>query len=760
MISFATIGLLALLSTQPAATASPAAANAPAATAPASQTMTNRECLGCHGMAAFNNPGGVSIYVDPEFFGRSVHGTLACVKCHTSVERYPHSAAASAPVRCESCHDAPRRIDGAFHRANLTNVVILHARDGNYLVQRPSGAQPTTPDAACRTCHEDATVAGSVHEGRRCVDCHRDAKPERHARPLAAPACGTCHVDEAGNVARAIHGAKAAEGDSGAPSCATCHGGHAIRHKSDPQSLTHPQNISKLCVQCHGSAEFLRGRNLPIAVDEKLYQASIHGQPSLSRGLAVSATCVDCHDAHDIRPRQDPGSRVNFAQVAKTCGRCHGEAATEYLQSAHGQSGQRGAHEVPTCSDCHGEHGVLPSSDPRSLTHRVQIAQQLCLGCHDRPALAQKYGMSGGRGASFLDSYHGMASRGNSTMAAVCTDCHGTHRILGESNVLSTIHPDNRAATCARCHPAATPQFANGMIHFSYGDHWLTNLVRWAYRGIIGGTLGGMFAWVMLLTWPAVKKRLAAAGAPAPRRFLAIEIAQHAVLAISFITLAFTGFALAFPDALWVQVLQGAGLTEELRGILHRIAGVALIAAGLLHVLYLLATPRGRWLLSRMLPGLRDAREARDHALWALGRHSHPPHMGHFAYMEKAEYWALVWGSIVMAVTGVALWFPETLPRLFTVVCEAIHYYEALLAAGAILIWHLYFAIFDPEVYPLNPAIFKGRAALGTEIADRTDDPADRTDDPAGRPSESEKSAGSVRNGSPADSRGDGKGDA
>jgi cytochrome b subunit of formate dehydrogenase len=627
-----------------------------------------------------------------------------------------------AAVRCESCHDAPRRLDGPFHQAALTDVVLLRSRDGNYVVRRPVAAVPNTPDAACVTCHAGATTAGSVHEGRRCVDCHRDAKPERHTH-LDPPACGSCHVDEAGNVARAIHGVKAAEGDTEAPSCVTCHGGHEIRHAADPQSRTHPLKVAGLCMGCHGNAEFLKGRNLSIALDETLYQASVHGRPSSSRGLAISATCIDCHNAHDIRPRNDPGSRIHFTQLAKTCGRCHASAATEYLESSHGRSGQRGAHEAPVCSDCHGEHAVLPSSDPRSLTHRVRIGQMLCLGCHDRPALARKFGLSGGRGASFLDSYHGLASRGGSTAAAVCTDCHGTHRILGVHDPRSTIHADNRTATCARCHSKATPRFAEGMIHFSYGDHWLTSLVRLLYRGIIGGTLGGMLVWVLLLTWPAVRKRFSAASIPAPRRFLPAEIIQHALLAVSFITLAVTGFALAFPDAAWVQPLQAAGLTERLRGILHRLAGLTLIGLGLAHGVYLLGTARGRWLLRRMFPAIRDAREARDHALWALGRRAHPPVMGHFAYMEKAEYWALLWGSIVMAATGLVLWFPEFLPRLFIVVCEAVHYYEALLAVGAILIWHLYFAIFDPEVYPLNPAIFRGRAALGTEIADRTDEP-------------------------------------
>ena len=36
------------------------------------------------------------------------------------------------------------------------------------------------------------------------------------------------------------------------------------------------------------------------------------------------------------------------------------------------------------------------------------------------------------------------------------------------------------------------------------------------------------------------------------------------------------------------------------------------------------------------------------------------------------------------------------------------HYYEAWLATLAILVWHFYFVIFNPDVYPMNLACWKG----------------------------------------------------
>jgi hypothetical protein len=86
-----------------------------------------------------------------------------------------------------------------------------------------------------------------------------------------------------------------------------------------------------------------------------------------------------------------------------------------------------------------------------------------------------------------------------------------------------------------------------------------------------------------------------------------------------------------------------------------------------------------------------------------------------FNYAEKAEYWALVWGTVVMAVTGVALWahnlMLEYLPKWFTDVATAIHYYEAILATLAIVVWHFYAVIFDPDVYPLKWTVLTGRAS-------------------------------------------------
>jgi cytochrome b subunit of formate dehydrogenase len=95
-----------------------------------------------------------------------------------------------------------------------------------------------------------------------------------------------------------------------------------------------------------------------------------------------------------------------------------------------------------------------------------------------------------------------------------------------------------------------------------------------------------------------------------------------------------------------------------------------------------------------------------------LGLTKKHPQFARFSYVEKAEYWALVWGTIVMGITGLLLWFDNIainwLPKGFLDVMLVIHYYEAWLAFLAILIWHMYSTVFSPKVYPMNPCWLTG----------------------------------------------------
>jgi cytochrome b subunit of formate dehydrogenase len=88
-----------------------------------------------------------------------------------------------------------------------------------------------------------------------------------------------------------------------------------------------------------------------------------------------------------------------------------------------------------------------------------------------------------------------------------------------------------------------------------------------------------------------------------------------------------------------------------------------------------------------------------------------PPVSSH-SYIEKAEYWAVIWGTAIMGITGIMLWanswMLRYLPKSIIDIATSIHLYEAILAALAILVWHFYSVIFDPDVYPLETAFLTG----------------------------------------------------
>ena len=114
-----------------------------------------------------------------------------------------------------------------------------------------------------------------------------------------------------------------------------------------------------------------------------------------------------------------------------------------------------------------------------------------------------------------------------------------------------------------------------------------------------------------------------------------------------------------------------------------------------------------------MLPKRHDFVHFYERLLYNIGRRNTTPKYKRFSYVEKAEYWALVWGTVVMIATGLLLWFDNLAVKLLgTTVLEVIrviHFYEAWLATLAIIVWHMYVVVFQPSVYPGNPAWITGK---------------------------------------------------
>ena len=543
--------------------------------------------------------------------------------------------------------------------------------------------------------------------GMSCVSCHVDyAFP--HPEEYAPVECARCHRALVQEYEASVHGYALARGNERAPSCVSCHGVHDIRRSEDPESGTTHAHVAETCNECHSSGGLLTDEYLKLPSPSEQFARSVHGEAGAA-GDMEAATCTDCHGVHDLRGHNDPGSMINRLNVSATCGACHEAITEEYDRSIHGRALAAGVGDSPTCTDCHGEHLILHPEDPDAGTHANHQAADLCGDCHNDPVIIAKYSLQADVVHSYTDSYHGWATARDHGHSATCVSCHTAHMVLPTADPESSVSEANVVATCQQCHEGATRDFAESYDHVaaSQATNRGRRIITSIYIGLIVVVIGGMALHnALIVNYYLVEKRRREKMERGVVRFDRIQIAQHMTLAVTFILLVLTGFALRYPEALWVKWTGIAFLSEPLRSWSHRILGVALILFSVVHVFYVALSRRGREEFKAMLPTFQDILDFRDNMgfhVWATKR---KPRFGRYDYTQKAEYWALVWGTGLMAITGLVLWFPVVAtswaPAWIVSISETIHFYEAWLAMLAIVVWHFFFVMFHPEVYPMS----------------------------------------------------------
>lgn len=445
--------------------------------------------------------------------------------------------------------------------------------------------------------------------------------------------------------------------------------------------------------------------------------------------------CAECHvnvapggagmaSGSQIEPRDDVERSMLALRGAtglhtlRGCQSCHQEQYDAWRGSVHGQGfgsngGERGEHALypAFCTDCHGAHGMRSHDDAESPTFAARIPDT-CARCHQFSAVVSTY----------QSSVHGqkrsLTGLGRKLEVAVCTDCHGTHGILGPDDPDSLVGPIRKTAMCAECHEGATDRFAQAFSHTQTGDHWLLRLIRLLYILIIGGTLSGMGAFLaadvarIALTRgkhvPSVEDLATTFERWGPR----VRV-QHMTLVISFTLLSITGVPLMFPRspiALRVMELFGGPMGAA---VVHRIAAAALVVASAIHALWIVGEFRRGVRRSSMIPAPRDVRDMILLVLFTFGLRRERPTMGRYGPLEKFEYWSLVWGTFVMVATGLILWFPVAgafaIGGIGIQAAQLIHALEALLAVLVILTWHMYHAHLCPESWPMSNVWLTGR---------------------------------------------------
>jgi formate dehydrogenase gamma subunit len=637
------------------------------------------DCLSCHSPGTgLRSSQGKAITVDPTALAKSVHAGFQCVDCHAGAAKLPHKAKTAA-ASCQTCH------------GNIPQVLKTSAH----------------------------AMLGDPNDPQTCIACH-GAHDVAKTPTLGSQFCAPCHSTEVSQYDKSIHGRARAHGNRDAADCQSCHGpAHQVLMADNPKSPVNKVNVPDTCGTCHSNPRLVAKYYFAVAFPVKAYKAGVHGR-AIEHGNLKAAACYDCHGVHDILPADDPHSTIWKQNVATTCGKCHIDVYNVYRGSVHGQSVAAGVLQAATCTDCHGEHRILAPGNPQSPVYVANVSQDTCSRCHGNTELMASFNLPLNRVPTYEDSYHGLAAREGQETVANCASCHGVHNIYRPDDPRSTVNKANLGKTCGKCHSDAGQRFAIGLVHVlpasTTGGRVLA-VVKAFYLFAIPLVLGCMFFHNLLDWWRKARRTLAQNRAGHGQiRMTLNERAQHFLLLGSFIMLVVTGFALKYPGAFWAAPIVRWEGHFPLRALLHRICGVVLISASLYHVVYLIRSREGRRWFKGMLPKARDVREAVGTVGHNLGYRKSLPRYSRFNYIEKAEYWALVWGTVVMAITGILLWSHNWIlshlpfPMDILDVTTAIHFYEAILATFAILLWHFYAVIFDPDVYPLKWTFLTGRS--------------------------------------------------
>jgi predicted CXXCH cytochrome family protein len=650
-----------------------------------------------------------------------------CMACHARIEEVhlqviegrlweeePHKIPA-----CVDCH-SPHKIRRVFYTAGAANKDCLECHG------KPDLIGPDGEGGTRSLFVDEAAFAGAEHAGTACAQCHTDVTPalERSCETVIGPVdCGICHAQPVAEYQESVHGTLVAQGDPDAPACLDCHDQHATMGRRTPASPTFPRNVPALCARCHREGEKAARRIHSADQTEpgtdhiiESYTMSIHGKGLLKSGLLVTATCNDCHTTHGPLPPEDPRSSVNPVNVAATCGSCHHGIEEDFQASVHFPGNSDTDKELPTCEDCHSSHSI-GRTDQGDFRFRMM---DQCGRCHEAES------------ETFFDTFHGKVSRLGSAAAAKCYDCHGTHGILPTSDPASALSRRNVVETCGKCHEGSHRRFAGYLTHATHHDPerypWLF-LSFWGMTALLVGTLSfallHTLAWLvrLWLTRDQWQHKPPAPGEKLYRRFKPAQRNLHLVMIPSFFILALTGMTLKFSHMKWAALLSQALGGFDTMAILHRLGAVVLFVIFMMHVIQVRRRKvrEGKtWFQiitgpDSMLFNLTDLKEAIGSIKWFFGMGPRPRY-GRYTYWEKFDYFAVLWGVVIIGTTGLILWFPETftyvIPGWFINVATIIHSDEALLAVAFIFTIHFFNTHFRPDKFPMDPVIFTGRMTL------------------------------------------------
>jgi hypothetical protein len=370
-------------------------------------------------------------------------------------------------------------------------------------------------NSMCLGCHQDEGLSkqdasgrkislyvsetgfkSSVHGKLSCSDCHTKIRDDAHAEGGHKAVdqkvnCAACHSKADKEYEQGLHSKMIMKGMERAAYCNDCHGNHGILPSKNPKSKTHVSNIEKTCDRCHSDVQFVKKHALGATIPGEEFKRSVHG-------MTGEVTCTSCHGSHNLRSLIDPKSTIFRSNIPQTCGTCHPDVTKQFTESIHGELSARGRSDSPTCTTCHGIHGIKAKVDPESSVNERRIAMTTCPQCHAAERISKEYTITTSQVKSYYDSFHGLSYLGGDTYSANCASCHGVHDIRPSSDPKSMISKENLQKTCGVCHPGASENFAKGKIHAVAsisGEEFGEKVVGWIrviYIILIACVIGGM----------------------------------------------------------------------------------------------------------------------------------------------------------------------------------------------------------------------------------------------------------------------------
>jgi cytochrome b subunit of formate dehydrogenase len=572
-----------------------------------------------------------------------------------------------------------------------------------------------------------------VHYQRavNCVDCHGGDPTVQETKAHQTNDfrskfsdiqnfCAYCHASEVVDLNASMHakaGARNAQDEGTLLSCDKCHGQLAhsllpVKNGKSPVAVLLEGQV-KTCGGCHET-------------QMKTFLSSVHGQGMVKMGLLVGPACANCHGSHNVFLARDQRSTLYLTRVADTCGKCHQGIEERLRASVHGRGGLGGKAgrpapggktvQEPTCTLCHAGHSLLA---PESVAFR-EAEPDRCGNCH------------GAMSSSYALSMHGKLTDLGYGPAAKCADCHGSHDILPLDDPNSTLSPENRVHTCAKCHVNAGKNFVQFDPHVDASDAKKFPVVH-AVQVTLLTLLYSTFAFfgVHSLLWfirglvevlKHGRPHGLRPGQTAYVRFVSFHRIGHTIMMTSFLGLALTGLPLKYHDAPWAKSLARALGGFQSTGFWHRFFGVILLTSMLVYMarmvrLLVQGRAQGRTLVQMIfgsdspIPTLRDLKDFLKMLRWFFGLGPRPG-FDRWSYWEKIDFWGAIADTVIIGSTGLVLWFPNffcgPLPGTALNIAAVVHSTQALLATGFVFAIHFFNTHFRPDRFPADMSVLTG----------------------------------------------------